>query len=239
MSVHRRAQLEQAYLLHQRPWRESSLIVDFFASEYGRLALVAKGARRPKSAMRGVLQPFCLLAISFSQRSELGTLTAAESAQRPVIPPNESLLSAYYVNELILRLLARNDPHGDLFAHYSETINRLSAGDNPAPVLRIFEKRLLQALGYGLELHCDVRSGEQLDPLATYEYRLEQGPVATLKASAGSLAFSGRSLIALAAETLTDPESIRDARRLLMATLDLYLNDRPLNTRKVMRAMRR
>ncbi len=239
MSVQRRAQLEQAYLLHQRPWRESSLIVDFFANEHGRLALIAKGARRPKSALRGVLQPFCLLSISFSQRWELGTLTAAETDQRPVIQPGESLLSAYYLNELILRLLERNDPHRDLFAHYGETIDRLSAGDNPAPVLRIFEKRLLQALGYGLELHCDVSSGERLDPAATYEYHLEQGPVAAVKGSAGSLAFSGRSLVALAEETLTDPDCLLDARRLLTAALDLYLNGRPLNTRKVMRAMRR
>ena len=239
MSMHRRAQLEPAYLLHQRPWRESSLIVDFFASEHGRLALIAKGARRPKSPLRGVLQPFCLLSISFSQRSELGTLTAAETDQRPAIAQGDSVLSAYYLNELILRLLERNDPHRDLFVHYSETIGQLSAGDNPAPILRIFEKRLLQALGYGLELRCDVRSGEPLDPAATYEYRLEEGPVATVKGSAGSLAFSGRSLIALAEESLADRGCLQDARRLLTAALDLYLNDRPLNTRKVMRAMRR
>lgn len=239
MSVHRRAQLEQAYLLHRRPWRESSLIVDFFVREHGRVALIAKGARRPKSTLRGVLQPFSLLSISFSQRSELGTLTAAEMVRNPAVPQGDSLFSAYYLNELILRLLERNDPFGDLFEHYSDTISSLSAGDKPAPILRVFEKRLLHALGYGLELRRDVQSGQSLDPAATYEYRLEQGPVVTAEGSSGSLDFPGHSLIALADESLTDPGSLQDARRLLSAALDLYLGDRPLNTRKVMRAMRR
>src|SRR5690349_6496209 len=146
-----RAQFEPAHVLSVRPYRETSALVEAFSRRHGRVGLVARGARAPRAKLRGVLQPFQPLLLSFTEGGELGTLTGTEADGAPVALHGEAIFSGWYLNELVLRLLPRRDPHPQLYAHYAEALPAL-AGDGAAPALRVFEKRLLAELGYGLEL---------------------------------------------------------------------------------------
>lgn len=237
--MHQGAQLQPAYLLHQRAYRDTSLLLEVFAREHGRIGLVARGARAPKSRMRGLLQPFQPVLLSWSGRGELGTLTAVE----PLIEPGEAvphlagtaLYSGFYLNELLLRLLQRHDPHPELFAVYDAALRGLRH-ESQRP-LRLFEKHLLDALGYGLLLDHEADSGEPVSAEADYVYALESGPRRCAAADARGLMLSGRSLLSLAAEELADAQSLADSKRLLRAALDLYLGGRELKTREVFAAI--
>lgn len=232
-----RVQLQPAYLLHQRAYRDSSRILDIFSRQFGRVTLVAKGVRRAGSKQRAFLQPFQPLVVSWSLRTEMGTLTGVEPGGMASGLKGDSVLSAFYVNELLLRLLGKHDPHPEIFDDYGRVLGELeNCGANAARPLRIFEKRLLEALGYGLVLDAVAETGEALDPEGRYVYMPEQGLYpATGEGEAGAM--PGRSLLSLAAEELDDPISLRDARRLLRTILDLYLGPRPMRTREVLRAL--
>jgi len=233
-----RVSLQPAYVLHHRPFRDTSRIVDLFTREHGRIAVVARGVRAPKSRLRGVLQPFSALIVSFSTKGELGTLSGAEAAGGRGALGGDALLSAFYVNELLLRLMQKGDPHPEVYEEYEHTLNRLATELSPHEALRIFEKRLLEALGYGLNLAHDIVTGEALVAEKHYEFRLEEGPTVTQSMATGALVFPGGSLIALAEERLGDERSMRDAKMLLRSSLDLYLGARPLRTREVMLSLR-
>jgi DNA repair protein RecO (recombination protein O) len=224
--------LEPAYLLHQYPYRDSSLLLEVFSRQHGRLGLVARGARR---RWRGQLQGFSPLLLSWSQRGELGTLTGVDARAGAAVFAGQRLLSAYYLNELLLRLLVRHDPHPELFDAYERALREL-AGREEA-VLRIFEKRLLEELGYGLLLDRTADSGAPIEPEATYDYQLERGPLRCDNPTASGLYLCGSSLLALHRETLADRQASRDARRLLHAALSIYLGSRPLRTREVSRRL--
>ncbi len=170
-------QLVSAYVLHQRPYRESSALLEVFAESHGRVGLVARGVRSPKSRQRGDLQPFRPLRLSWSGRGELGTLTGVESDGPSVALHGAALYSGFYLNELLVRLLARHDPHPRLYAQYRASLVQLGLASDIEPVLRIFEKRLLEEIGYGLLLDHEVRHGEAVQPDAWYDYHLESGPV--------------------------------------------------------------
>jgi len=158
MSADRRRLLEPAWLLHHRPWSDTSRILELLTRNHGRVTLFAHGARRPKSPLRAVLRPFVPLLVSWSGRSDGGTLTSAESAgAAPALAPSR-LLSAFYLNELLIKLLAREDRHESLFDAYGAALAGLAAGDEQS-ALRAFERVLLEELGYGLDLTCDAGSG--------------------------------------------------------------------------------
>jgi len=230
--------LQPAYVLHHRPYRDSSLLLELLTHGNGRLGVVARGARRPKSSWRGLLQPFTPLLISYSLRGELGTLTGAEAdGARRSLPPDR-LLDGYYLNELLLRLVTRFDACPDVYREYACALAALAAGEHETRTLRLFEKRLLDALGYGLNLSHDALDGEPLQAQRSYVYRLERGPVA-MDVAEGALCFSGQSLLALGSETLEESSSLADARRLLRAALDLYTGQKPLRTRELLLATRR
>jgi len=235
MSSRTRASLEPAYVLHHYPYRDSSLLLEVFTRDHGRIGLVARGARSEKSRWRGQLQLFMPLTLSWSARGELGTLTGAESRGSGAIVSGRRLLSAYYLNELLLRMLTRNDPHADLFHAYEQALAALESAEEPA--LRLFEKRLLQGLGYGLLLDHDAHSGASIDAGGLYEYHLERGPVKCPAPRAGGLYLRGASLIALHQETLSDPLVCREVKQLMRAALALYLGPRPLKTREVLRQL--
>ena len=235
----RRVQLEPAYLLHHQPWRESSRILELLTRSHGRVSVFARAARRGSSALPATLQPFAEVLVSWSGRGEAGQLTGAERASPPAALAGERLMSGFYVNELLLRLLPRHDPHPALYVDYSAVIARLSdPSQDPARALRLFEKRLLEELGWGLELLHDAATGESIEPRRAYRYRLDGGAEAIDGVAEGALVFDGASLLALARGQLDDPGSLADARRLLRAALDQCLEGRPLRTREVMRAMR-
>ena len=175
--------------------------------------------------------------LSWSLRGELGTLTGLDARGGKVALAGRHLLSAYYLNELILRLLARHDPHPGIFDAYEQALQELVGREREEQALRIFEKRLLEELGYGLLLDRTADSGLPLDPNATYCYELERGPVRCDNFADSGLYLRGSSLLSLHRETLADPQASRDVKRLLRAALSLYLGPRPLKTREVSRQL--
>lgn len=227
-----------AFLLHHRPFRDSSQILEVFSEEHGRLAVVARGSRAGKSRYRGILRPFLALRLSWVIRSDLGTLTGAEIAGAPLVLSGKSLLSGYYVNELLLNLLHKHDPQPEVFALYDETIRALALGEQLSAALRRFEGRLLDLIGYGLNLDCDAVSGELIAPDRYYHYRVEQGPVETHDAGQPQ-AFIGRHLQAIAAGQFDDPDVLRAAGLLFREVLAYHLNGRELKSRKVLMDLQR
>jgi DNA repair protein RecO (recombination protein O) len=232
-----RISLTPGYLLHHRPWRDSSRILEVLSREHGRLTLFARAVRGPQARLAPVLQPFQPLLLSWSGRGEAPALTAAERAGHfPPLPPG-SLLAAFYLNELLIKLTTRHDPLPELFDHYHEALARLRSGEELEPVLRIFEKRLLEVLGYGLDLTTEAHSGRPVEAGHFYEFRPARGLEAAAPAGAGTLC--GQSLLELASERLSSARSLEDARRLLRAALAACLEGRPLATREVARALQR
>ncbi|HKS93513.1 MAG TPA: DNA repair protein RecO [Gammaproteobacteria bacterium] len=227
--------LTPAYVLHHHDWRETSRVVEIFSRDHGRLGTLARGARRAQSPWRAVLQPFRPLLLSWTGGGELLTLIGAEAdgGEQPFSGP--ALMSAYYMNELLLRLLPRHDAQPDLFRHYADALLRLRQA--AAPALRVFEKQLLSALGYGLTLERDVASDEPLQPDAVYSYELERGPVRMAAAGGAGMQISGAALAALAREDLGQPEQLQQTRGLLQIALERLLGARPLRTRTVARAL--
>jgi DNA repair protein RecO (recombination protein O) len=232
----RRIELTPGYLLHHRPWRDSSRILEVLTREHGRLTLFARGVRGPAARLAPVLQPFQLLLLSWNGRGEAPWLSAAECAQPSSPLPPGYLLAAFYLNELLLRLTTHHDALPELFDHYHDTLGQLRSGAPLELTLRRFEKRLLSVLGYGLELATEARTGRRIEPDGYYDFRPGQGLVPARARSARSLA--GRSLLALAADTLSDPRELEDARRLLQAALDACLEGRALSTRAVAKSMK-
>ncbi|MEM9057059.1 MAG: DNA repair protein RecO [Pseudomonadota bacterium] len=239
MSETRRVTQCPAFVLHRRPYRETSLIVDLFTRDHGRVAAVARGGRGPRSAFRGALEPFQPVLAGWVARSELGTLTGAERAGAACAPSGADVFSGFYLNELVLRLLRKEDPHPALFDSYHGALLAISAGDGLERALRVFEKRLLEELGYGLNVSVDVATGEPVTAAGRYRYHLESGPEAAAPGDDSGLVLTGASLLSLHEERLDDADSLRDARRLLRAALALYLDGKPLKVRDVVRAMRR
>ncbi len=227
--------LTPAYVLHQHDWRETSRVVEIFSRDHGRLGAVARGARRAQSPWRAVLQPFRPLLLSWTGGGELATLTHAEAdgGAQPLSGPQ--LMSAYYMNELLLCLLPRHDAQPGLFGHYHDALGRLRPA--AAPALRVFEKQLLSALGYGLMLERDAASDAPLQPDAIYSYELERGPMRAVPASSAGLQITGAALAALAREDLDQPDQLQQTRELLQAALQRLLGNRALRTRTVARAV--
>lgn len=227
-----RVTLMSAYVLHQYDWRETSRLVEIFSRDYGRMGLVARGSRRASSLWRAVLRPFQPLLLSWAGSGELATLISAEPERNALKLTGNALMSGFYMNELLLRLLPRNDPQPELFGQYGSTLNHLM--ESPALALRLFEKDLLFALGYGLNLEFDANTGKPLESDAIYQYLIEQGPVHKHQIAAGGIQISGSTLLALASGDLKKPSQLRDARRLLQATLNNLLGNRPLKTKAIM-----
>lgn len=231
-----RVELEPGFVLHHRPFRDTSLLLEVLSQAHGRVGLVARGARGSRSRLRPLLQPFRPLLLSWQLRGELGTLSGAEPDGPALpLPAGEALLALYYVNELLLRLTARVDPHPGLFAAYREALDKLRAGGPPAPALRRFEKLLLDVLGYGPDLDFD-HAGQPL--VAERSYRYHPGGGLTPCAEDAEGALLGSSLLGLAAGELADGRALADARRLLRAALDVHLDGRPLKTRELLRQFR-
>ncbi|MEZ5541668.1 MAG: DNA repair protein RecO [Pseudomonadota bacterium] len=227
--------LEPAWVLHHYPYRDSSLLLEVFSRTYGRVGLVARGARAGKGRWRNQLQILRPLLLSWQLHGELGTLIDAEGVPGQQAWSGRHVLCASYLNELLLRLTTRHDPHPALFDAYQLALNRLALHEEQA--LRCFEKHLLAALGYGLLLDHDVSSGTPVDAAACYEYLLERGPVRRESPAGDGIYLHGASLLALHAEALEDVRACREVKALTRAALDLYLGARPLKTRAVLRQL--
>jgi DNA repair protein RecO (recombination protein O) len=233
-----REQNHPGFVLHARDYSETSLILEVFTQRYGRLGLMAKGARRPSSPVRGLLKPFQPLLLSWTGRGELPILTGAEPDGDECLRRGEALYCGFYLNELMVRLLHRHDPHEPLFGAYRDTLTALGATSHSEPILRQFEKQLLNHIGYGLVLDRDVNDQAPIDVDAWYDYVPERGPVRATNPESmrwQGVAVRGACLRALADNIFDDPIALREAKRLMRAVLSRYLGDKPLHSRKLFR----
>lgn len=234
-----RMHLVPGYLLHHRPYRETSRILEVLTREHGRLTLFARGVRGPRSKLGPLLEPFKALLLSWSGRGEAPCLTGAEAARSASSAPlaAEQLLAGFYLNELVMKLTSRHDPHPRLFDAYHETLEGLKQRGALAPALRVFEKRLLDEIGYGIDLDTESGTGRRVSAGGYYRFRPGEGLVAVPPNAPGALA--GRSVLSLAAERLTSAADLEDARRLLRLALEHCLEGRELRTRVVARSLAR
>lgn len=223
---------QTGYVLHTRPYKESSLLVELFTREHGRLTVLAKGARRLKSRQRGVMRPFLLLMLSWSGRGELPVLTQAEALSRAHALDGGGLWCGFYLNELLVRLLHRYDAHAVLFDRYAGSLEALSENNHNEVVLRLFEKKLLSELGYALDLTTESNTGLAVDIHNRYRYIPVQGLVKSRNGEPGnSDTISGASLLALANEDFADPRTLIEAKRLMRKVIGYYLGGKPLHSR--------
>ena len=231
MSKLERVDLEPAFVLHARRYRETSLIVEAFGRAHGRVGLVARGARRPKSRMRGLLQPFLPLLLSWRGRGELATLTGAEPEGGVLPLTGSAAIVGFYLNELLLSFIHRHDPEPGLFDHYRTTLGRVACEEDPEPSLRIFEKRLLEAAGYALELEREVGSGAPIEPDGRYRYIADAGPERRTDDALPGVCVSGSTLLALAREQIAGHRALGEAKRLMRSIIDEHRGGRTLVSR--------
>jgi DNA repair protein RecO (recombination protein O) len=226
-----------AFVLHMYPYRETSLIVEAYSRSHGRIGLLAKGARRPRSALRGVLLAFQPLALGWSGRGEVRTLQRAEwSGGQPMLK-GEALLCGFYLNELLMKLLPRDDPHETLYEDYAAAVAQLARGAPTAPILRAFERRLLKELGYALTLDHEGAGGAAIAAEALYRYEPERGAVRIAAPSSidDGPAFTGRALQEIAKDDYRDPQTLAQSKQLMRLLINHRLDRQPLHSRRVFR----
>jgi len=244
--------LQPAYVLHQRAYRDTSGLLELFTPAYGRIGVVARGMKTSKSAWRGVLQPFQPLLVSWNLRKELGTLTAAEAKGSALALAPEFIASGFYINEVIMRLVDRQEGQLELFGVYDATLRGMAEITTEAEdkwsrlevLLRKFEMQLLSALGYGLVLDQDVISGLPVQPDKQYVYCVEHGPELVMINSSGktteaAFCISGETLIGLSNADFSAEKVRTESKRLLRNVLSYYLGPRPLKSRDIVQTISR
>lgn len=232
-----RVQNQPAFVIRTQPYSETSLLIEVLSQDYGRLGVLGKGVRRLKSRARGLVTPFQPLLVGWSGRGELPVLSSTEASGRAMSLHGNSLLCGFYVNELLLRLLHRNDPHPELFQAYQRGIRGLVVENNPETPLRLFEKDLLKELGYGLVLDHEVEKHTPIEPDLCYNYILDRGPVLARDGVTNSLAVQGSTLLQLGQDRLLNERSLQESKALLRAVLARHLDGRPLHSRKLIQRM--
>lgn len=221
-----------AFVLHSYPFRETSLILEVFSRNHGRIPLVARGARRPRSALRGLLMNFQPLQLSWFGKHEVRTLHSAEWQGGQPQLQGTALMCGFYLNELLLNLMARDDPHEHLFDYYQHTLLRLAQESDQAAILRCFERHLLQELGYALPLDQEADTGKPIESQAEYRFVIERGPV---RAAEDGYPISGKTLLDMAADDYRDANSARQGKQLMRLLLNHYLAGKPLHTRELIK----
>ena len=227
---------QNVYVLHTYPFKETSLVVELFSQQYGRIAAVAKGARRPHSAMRGMLQSFQLLSGSWSGKNELKTLHSLEWSAGLTLIKGEALMCGFYVNELLLRLLPREDAHENLFAYYVATLNTLANSIDLATTLRRFELKMLQEMGYAVPLLNDNNDAPIVQN-STYRYQAEHGATklnGQFKTTNDGIQLSGKTMLDIANDDYTDTATQNQSKGLMRYLLAHYLGDKPLHTKQLL-----
>lgn len=220
-------------MLHRRPWRETSLVVDIFSLNVGRVSVIARGANSAKSPLKAQLQPFQPLVLDWTGRSDLKTLTQTDVRPGPTLTRTLALFSGLYVNELLQRTLPMADPNPKLFAAYIDLLHELSGAIDVEPVLRRFEKAFAGELGYSFAWDQTTDTGEAVATGHQYYYDPEQGILARPSATARLRGLSGETLQALAAGDLESPDCRRVAKRVTRVLVDFLLQGRELNSRRL------
>lgn len=233
-----RIQDQPAYILHHRAFRDTSQILDVFTPEYGRLSLMSRGSRGPKSRLKSILQPFRPLILSWSGKGEMPTLIGAEAQSvKTLTLTGKALPSAFYINELLVKLLHKHDVYEGVY-HLYESVMRLLADKNEIePVLRLFEKQLLEEIGFGLNLVINADNGSDVLADIEYAYYMEHGPVdsSAIHDESYILKLPGKSLLDLNDNTLDSSQSLKDAKRLMRVILNYYLDGKPIKSRELFR----
>ncbi len=229
--------LEPAYVLHARAYRESSLLLEVFSRQHGRVGLVARGARAAKSRWRNVLQPFRPLLLSWQQRGELGSLTEAEQIAALPLAAGDAWFCGLYVNELLMRALQRGDAHPELFDAYRMLLQQLASQQAPQALLRHFEKQLLEAIGFAMALAFEPATGESVQADAWYRYHPVTGPSKELMpgerarqappSAGGQKLVSGAALLALESGDIEE-QHLQELKRLMRRVLRFHLGNKPL-----------
>jgi DNA repair protein RecO (recombination protein O) len=231
-----RVEHQPAFLLHSYPWRETSLVAEVFTRDHGRMGLVARGAKRPTSHFRGVLTAFCPLLLAWSGRSDVKTLVRAEWCGGLAPLRGDGLLAGFYLNELLVRLLARGDAHEALFAAYGQAIAGLARAAQPAATLRAFELALLREIGYLPALdHC--ADGAPIEPAACYRIEAGHGLV-RVDGGGADLCIHGATALAMARGDFDDARVAGESKNALRQLIRYHLDGRPLNTRRILQDLR-
>jgi DNA repair protein RecO (recombination protein O) len=230
---------EPAFVLHSYPFRETSLILDVFSRRHGRLPVMARGARRPKSSLRGVLMNFQPLLLSWFGKGEVRTLHSAEWQGGQPYLQGTALMCGFYLNELLLNLLARDDPHEQLFDYYRATLHRLAHETDHAATLRCFERHLLQELGYALALEREAGSDKAIRTEVCYRYAVERGAMPDNGDTQTGLPVLGKTLLDMAADDYADPVTAQQSKQLMRMLLNHHLGGKTLHTRELIKDLQK
>ena len=240
MKSHQVIEGEPAYLIHQRPYSETSQIINLFSRHYGRVDAIAKGSKRPKSKFKSFLQPFSPILVSWSGRSQLKTLRSVDiSSGKQSNVSRKHLMSAFYLNELILSFLTTADPYPDLFDAYSLAINNLSNADSSEIILREFEIQLLTEIGYAINFQTEAMSSKKIEPNLSYRFIAEEGFVSSVTSSARDTLIKGSVIQSIDQKDFSQPQTMRAAKRIIRESVKYHLSGKELNTKKVVKSLKK
>ena len=224
--------LQPVFVLHSRPFRDTSLLLDLLTHHHGRIHVLARNARGLRSRFKGLLQPFVPFLASWSGKTELMYLNQVEANGLPYYLSGVALISGFYLNELLVRLLHREDAHPAIYTAYQTALSHLARGDNQENLLRLFEKQLLFELGYGVQLDKDA-TGVPIIAEQLYQYQAQHGFVKTFRAISEATVFQGKNLLALHYEELRHADDLQAAKRLMRLLLIPLLGDKPIKSREL------
>ena len=222
---------QNVYILHTYPFKETSLIVDILSKDFGRISVVAKGARRPRSSLRGLLLPFQGLQATWSGLQELKTLHSIEWSEAFLNIEGDSLICGFYLNELVMRMVPKDDPYPELFNYYHKTITSLTSKKYLNISLRCFELKLLQELGYKVSLNID-NQGVKIDPVKKYFYQADLG-ASLQRVNSSEIIVSGKTLIDMEANCYDDKVTEKESKQLMRYLINYYVGDKPLHSKKL------
>ena len=229
---------EPAYLIHQRPFSESSQIINLFSRHFGRVDVIAKGSKRPKSKFKSLLQPFMPILVSWSGRSQLKTLRGIDlNIKQKTTLPNKQLMSAFYLNELILSFLITNDPYPELFDYYALTIDKLSDVDSNESVLRTFEINLLSQIGYAINFQTEAMSSNYIDAEQVYRFVVEEGFIRSNTTTTHHSLIKGSIIKAIERGDYSTSQVLKAAKRITRKSIKYHLSGKELNTKKVFKSI--
>lgn len=230
---------EPVFIIHQRPYSETSQILNLFSKNQGRVDVIAKGSKRPKSKFRSFMQPFMLLNASWSGRSQLKTLRNIEAFQdHKSLIDSDHFLSALYMNELILNFLSNSDPYPDLFEIYYEVLTQFKSSDQHEPMLRMFEIKLLEEIGYAINFQTEALNAKKIESDEFYRYEPEQG-FHLLPEDSHINKYSGKQINRIKEMDFSDPETLLAAKKITRETIQFHLGGRELMTKKMYRSIKR
>lgn len=227
------ADLQPAYILHTRPYRDTSMLVDFLTPDFGRITAVARGVRSRKTPKRNLLNPFTRLLISFQGKTDLKLLTHFETEGAHYPLSAKHLFSGFYLNELLVRLLPELDAHPDIYSLYERSLQSLSAQQDLESILRVFELQLLQELGYGIDFESDAKSGELISAQGKYCLDPAQGLYWAHADAPSTNQFAGVYIHAIAQQDFSSPEVKQAAKRITRMLLKPLLGTKPLASREL------